>query len=71
MSVCVHVHKIIFAEYGLPCRLMSDAGTHLISEKFLDFHRFQDIHCVMSSLYNHQSNEQAICKAYSKEILRD
>ena len=29
--------KLIFAEYGIPCRLMSDAGSNSISEKFKNF----------------------------------
>ena len=29
--------KVIFAEYGLPNRIMSDAGSNFISEKFKDF----------------------------------
>ena len=29
--------KIIFAEYSIPCRLMSDAGGNFISEKFKKF----------------------------------
>ena len=26
--------KIIFAEYGIPCKLMSDTGTNFISDRF-------------------------------------
>ena len=26
--------KIIFAEYGIPCKIMSDAGTNFVSDKF-------------------------------------
>ena len=26
--------KVIFAEYGILCRLMSDAGSNFVSEKF-------------------------------------
>ena len=29
----IDVLKIIFAEYGIPCKIMSDAGTNFISEK--------------------------------------
>ena len=29
--------KVIFAEYGIPCKLMSDAGTNFISDRFRKF----------------------------------
>ena len=29
--------KVIFAEYGIPCKLMSDAGTNFVSDKFRKF----------------------------------
>ena len=29
--------KVIFAEYRIPCRIMSDAGSNFISEKFKNF----------------------------------
>ena len=47
--------KIIFAEYQSPSRLMSDAGTNLVSVKFQDFYRCLDIHHAVSSLHDHQS----------------
>ena len=48
--------KVIFAEYGIPHRLMSDAGTNFVSEKFKSFCRSINIEQAMSSLYHHQSN---------------
>ena len=29
--------KIIFAEYGIPPKIMSDAGTNLVSDRFHQF----------------------------------
>ena len=29
-----HLTKAIFAKYGIPQKLMSDAGTNFVSEKF-------------------------------------
>ena len=28
--------KIIFVEYGIPCKIMSDAGTNFVSEKSVE-----------------------------------
>ena len=47
--------KVIFAEYGIPHRIMSDAGNDSISEKFKDFCNSLNIEQVVSSSYNHQS----------------
>ena len=33
----INVVKTIFAEYGIPCKLMSDAGTNFVSDKFHQF----------------------------------
>ena len=53
---------------------MSDANTNLVSEKFLGFCRCLDIHHMVLSLYNHQSNGQAdgmhqVCKMNYEEML--
>ena len=50
--------KVIFLEYGLPKRIMSDAGGNFISEKFRQFCKFMNIEQVTSSSYHHQSNGQ-------------
>ena len=58
--------KIIFVEYGILCRLMSDAGGNFISEKFKNFcNSLNDKQAVLSS-YHHQSNGQV--EAYIKFI---
>ena len=50
--------KVIFAEYGIPCKLMSDAGTNFVSDKFRKFCRSLNIEQAVSSAYHHQSNGQ-------------
>ena len=50
--------KIVFAEYGIPHRIMSDAGSNFISEKFKHFCNCLYIQQAVWSLYHHQSNGQ-------------
>ena len=50
--------KFIFAEYGIPHRLMSDTGGNFISEKFKNVCNSLNIKQTVSSLYYHQSNGQ-------------
>ena len=50
--------KVIIAEYSILCRLMSDAGTNFVSEKFRSFCRSLNIEQARASLYHHQSNRQ-------------
>ena len=49
--------KIIFADYGILHRLMSDAGSNIVSEKFRSFCSSLNIKQAVSS-YHHQSNRQ-------------
>ena len=51
--------KISFAEQGLFGKLVSDAGTSFVSEKFQDLYRCLDTNHAASSLYNNKSNGQA------------
>ena len=39
--------KIIFTEYGLPKKIMSDAGGNFISENFKRFYKNQNIEQVV------------------------
>ena len=58
--------KIIFAEYGLPVKIMSDS-TNLVSENFQEFCRKLKTHHAVLSSYYHQSNEQvAACIKFVK-----
>ena len=50
--------KIIFTEYGIPCKIMSDAGTNFVSDKFQKFCRAINIEQATLSAYHHQSNRQ-------------
>ena len=50
--------KIIFLEYGLPRKIMSDEGSNFISEKFETFCKTLSIECAKSSSFHHQSNGQ-------------
>ena len=48
--------KIIFAKYGIPCKLMSDEGTNIVSDKFHQFCKLVNIEQATSSAYHHQTN---------------
>ena len=50
--------KVIFAEYGIPYKLMSEAGSNFISDKFRKFCSRLNIEQAVSSSYYHQSNGQ-------------
>ena len=50
--------KVIFAEYGIPCKLMSGTGTNFISGKFRKFCIRLNIEQAVSSAYHHKSNGQ-------------
>ena len=45
-------------DYGLPRKIMCDAGSNFISDKLQEFSRMLKIHHVVSLSYNHQSNRQ-------------
>ena len=50
--------KIIFAEYGIPKKIMSDSGGNFVSDKFKTFCKSLNIEQAFSSSYHHQSNGQ-------------
>ena len=50
--------KVIFAEYGIPCKLMAGTGTNFISDRFGKFCSSLNIELTVSSAYHHQSNGQ-------------
>ena len=50
--------KIIFAEFGIPKKIISDSGGNFISDKFKKFNRSLNTEQAFSSSYNHQSNRQ-------------
>ena len=51
--------KVIFVEYGILYKLMSDAGTNFVSDRFRRFCSSLNIEQAVSSAYHHQSNGQA------------
>ena len=65
--------KVIFAEYGIPCKLMSDAGTNFVSDMFSKFCSRLNIEQAVLSAYHHQSNGQVeACitfHAYLEDVL--
>ena len=50
--------KVIFAEYRISHKLMSDAGTNFISDKLRKFCSRLNMEQAVSSAYHHQSNGQ-------------
>ena len=50
--------KVIFAEYGIPCKIISDACTNFVSDKFRKFCSRLNIKQAVLSPYHHQSNGQ-------------
>ena len=64
--------KLIFAEYGIPCRLMSDAGSNFVSEMFRSFCSSLNIEQAVSSSYHHQSNRQVeACIKFIKHTVKN
>ena len=50
--------KVIFAEYGIPHKLMSDAGTNFVSDKFQKLCNIINVEHTVLLAYHHQSNGQ-------------
>ena len=50
--------KIVIADYGIPKRVMSDAGGNFVSKKFQIFCNSLNIEQAIFSSYHHQSNGQ-------------
>ena len=48
--------KIVFAEFGLPKKLVSDVGMNFISDKLRQLCRQCNIEQAITSSYHHQSN---------------
>ena len=55
----IQICEIIFTEYRLASKIVSDAGTNFVSKKFKNFCKPLSIHHAASSSYNHQSNRPA------------
>ena len=64
--------KVIFREYGIPCKLMSDAGTNFILDRFRKFCSSLNIEQAVSSAYHHQSNGQVkACFKFIKHTFKN
>ena len=62
-----HTAKIIFAEFGLPRKFISDVGMNSTSETFLEFCGMLNIQQVITLYYHHQSNGQVeVCIKFFK-----
>ena len=53
----INVVTAIFAKYGIPQKIMSDAGSNFVSEKVRWFCKSINVEPAVSSAYHHQSNE--------------
>ena len=63
--------KVVFAEFGLPKKLLLDAGTNSVSERFKEFFRWLNIDQVMISSYQYQSNGQIeACIKFMKDTIK-
>ena len=68
----IAIIKIIFAEYGILHRLMSDAGRNFVSEKFKSFCSSLNIKQAVLSFYHHQNNEQVeACTKFIKCTIKN
>ena len=63
--------KVIFAEYGVPRKIMSDSGGNFISDKFKTFCKSLNIEQAFSSSCHHQSNGHVeACIKFIKHTLK-
>ena len=63
--------KVIFVEYGIPWRIMSDVGSNFISEEFKNFCNSLNIEQAVSSSYHHQSSRQVeACIKFIKHTIK-
>ena len=51
--------KIMFAEYGLPFKIVLNAGTNFVSEKCKESYRKLNIGQAITLSHNHQNSAQA------------
>ena len=63
--------KTIFVEYGIPHKLMSDAGTNFTSDRFQKFCRAINVELATLSAYHHQSNGLVTaCSKFIKQTFK-
>ena len=67
----VNTVKIIFAEYGIPKKIMSNTGTNFVSDTFGQFCKSINIEQAVSLAYHHQSNGQVkACIKFIKHMFK-
>ena len=67
----INAVSAIFAEYGIPQKLMSDAGINFVSEKFRHFCKSTNVEQAVSLTYQHQSNGQVkACIKFIKQMFK-
>ena len=54
----INTIKVIFAEYGIPQQIMSDAGINFVSDRFQQICKTISVEQAVSLAYHHQSNGQ-------------
>ena len=66
----INVVKIIFTEYGIPHKFMSDAGINFVSDRFQKFCKAINVELATLLAYCHQSNGQVEkkCVKSSRDI---
>ena len=63
--------KVIFAEYGIPHKIMSDADINFVSDKFHKFCNSINVEQAVLLAYHHQSNRQVkVCIKFIKCTLK-
>ena len=63
--------KVIFSEYGLAKKIMSDADGNFISDKFQQFYKNMNIEQATPSSYHHQRNGQVeACIKFIKHTMK-
>ena len=68
----INAVSTIFTENGIPCKLMSDAGTNFVSEKFRCFCRPINVEQAVILAYHHQSNRQVkACIKFIKQTFKN
>ena len=60
-----------FSEFGLPKKIMSDAGGNFVSDKFRQLCKIMNIEQAMPSSHHHQSNRQMeVCIELIKHTMK-
>ena len=72
MEHLINVVSALFADYGIPQKLMSDAGTNFVSEKFRQFCKSINVEEAVLLVYHNQSNWQVkACIKFIKQTFKN